>query len=114
MVVSQALVTFRITSSTFSSADDPSAQPPSIQRRIASASKALAFQPVNLFFFGGWFSDALCFATMITQCAGFRHPPADITFEKTAADEHEVYHRTGFTFDEGWLLPVVKQCVIQH
>ena len=60
MAASQALVTFRITSFTFSSADDPSAQPPSRQRRMASTSKALAFQSVNLFFFGGRFSCLMC------------------------------------------------------
>ena len=51
---------------------------------------------------------------MITQCVDVRHPPAGIIFEKVAADEREVYHRTGFTFDEGWLLPVVEQCEVQH
>ena len=63
MAISQALVTFRIMSFTFTLADDPLAQPPSMQRRTASASKVLAFQPVNLFFFGGRFSDSFCFAT---------------------------------------------------
>ena len=48
---------------------------------------------------------------MITQCAGVRHPPAGITFEKAAADEVEVY---GFTSDEGWLLSVVEQYEVQH
>ena len=72
MAASQALVTFYITSSTFSSADDPSVQPPSIQRRMASALKALAFQPVNYFVFGGRFSDSpslFCISpgTMITH-----------------------------------------------
>ena len=46
---------------------------------------------------------------MITQCAGVRHLPARNTFEKAAADERGVYHRAGFTSDEGWLLPVVEQ-----
>ena len=109
MAASRTLVTFCITSSTYSSAHDPSTQPPSIQRHMSSASNALAFQQVNLFFFGGRFSDSLfCnslgYGTMITQFPGVRYPPVGITFEKAAADKREVYHRTGFTSDEGWLL----------
>ena len=53
------------------------------------------------------------YGTMITQCACVRHPPAGITFEKAAVDEREVYHRTGYTSNEGWLLPVIEQCKIQ-
>ena len=48
------------------------------------------------------------------QCVDVRHPPAGITFKKATADEREVYHRTGFISNEGWLLPVLEQSEIQH
>ena len=50
MVASQEFATFRMTSSTFSSAINPSAQLSSMLARIAPVSKALAFQPLNFFF----------------------------------------------------------------
>ena len=60
------------------------------------------------------FCNSPSYGTMITQCAGVRHPPAGITFENAAAYKREVYHRTSFTSDEGWLLSVIKECEVQH